>query len=399
MAYRVVMPRLSDTMEEGKILRWIKKEGERVEIGDVIAEIATDKADVELEAYASGVLRKILAQEGETIPIGTLIAIIAEEDENITELEEEARKKPPKVEAIEERVEEEMPVKEEIPERIKASPLAMRLAMEKGIDISKVKGTGPSGRITERDVKTYLAGIALPTEIKLVPPTEEPYVEEELSLMRKTIARKMTQSKGPLPHFYLTSEINMDKAIELRDYLNSLEEEVKISFNDMIVKATANALKKYPQINASFAGDKIRYYRGINIGVAVALEEGLVTPVIKACDIKGLGRIAGEIKNLTEKAKNRKLKPEEYADATFTVSNLGMYAVENFSAIINPPEGAILSVGTISKKPVVVEDKVAIGHRLKVTLSCDHRIIDGATGAKFLQELKRILENPILLTL
>jgi len=399
MAYRVVMPKLSDTMEEGKILRWIKKEGDRVEVGDALVEIATDKADIEVEAYASGMLRKIVIPEGKTVAVGTLIAIIAEEDEDITGLEKEiAREGFHRAEKVEEEPYER--IEQETSARIKASPLAMRLAKEKGIDISKVKGTGPFGRIVQRDIEAYLAGAeAASVEMEPIFHAEEPYLEEELTLMRKTIARKMAQSKSTIPHFYLTSEIDMDKAVELRDYLNSLGGEIKISFTDMIVKAVAKALKRYPRLNASFTTDKIKVHRGINIGVAVALEEGLITPVIRACDIKGLGQIAAEIRDLTEKARARKLMPEEYSGATFTVSNLGMYDVENFSAIINPPEGAILAVGAVSKKAIVTGDGVGIGYRMKVTLSCDHRIIDGATGAKFLQEFKRMLENPILLAI
>jgi pyruvate dehydrogenase E2 component (dihydrolipoamide acetyltransferase) len=484
MASKVTMPKLSDTMQEGVIVKWLKKEGDKVQSGDVIAEIETDKANLEMEAYASGVLRKIIKKEGESAPVGELIAIIAEPQEDISDLlpggegpktTKEAESPTPKrgvgevekpgemveteqekrtqVKEVEEFGEpetikegerekkrhlqvimkggrtdemeaakkpevqsaEELTEMEGAPEHIKASPMARRMAKNLGLDLSQIKGSGPLGRVIKRDIEMFMERAEkvpayeperpprlVPGKIEITPevpvaaaPAE--FEEKELSMMRKTIARRMAESKGPVPHFYITSEIDMGKAIEFRKLVNELEEDLKISFNDLIIKAVAKALMKYPQLNASFIGDKIRVYKGIHIGVAVALEDGLITPVIRNCEVKSLGQIAREAKDLAEKARSKKLKPEEYTGGTFTISNLGMYDVENFAAIINPPEGAILAVGSIQEKPVVVEGQIRIGHRMKVTLSCDHRVTDGATAAKFLQELKKILENPMTL--
>lgn len=477
------MPKLSDTMQEGVIVKWLKKEGDKVQSGDVIAEIETDKANLEMEAYASGILKKILKKEGESAPVGELIAIIAEPHEDISSLlpggegQKEAGKaesptprrgageieKP--AEVVETRQEKRTQVKEaeefeepekikegerekkrhlevmkggrademeaakkpevgsaeeltemeEEPEHVKASPMARRMAKNLGLDLSQIKGSGPLGRVIKRDIEMFMERAEkipsyeperpprwVPGKIEVTPevpvaPAPAEFEEKELTMMRKTIARRMAESKGPVPHFYITSEIDMGKAMEFRKLVNELEEDLKISFNDLIIKAVAKALMKYPQLNASFAGDKIRVYKGIHIGVAVALEDGLITPVIRNCEVKSLGQIAREAKDLAEKARSKKLKPEEYTGSTFTISNLGMYDVENFAAIINPPEGAILAVGSIQEKPVVVEGQIRVGHRMKVTLSCDHRVTDGATAAKFLQELKKILENPMTL--
>ncbi len=467
-------------MQEGVIVKWLKKEGDKVQSGDVIAEIETDKANLEMEAYASGVLKKIIKKEGESAPVGELIAIIAEPNEDISSLlpggegQKEAESPTPRrgAEEIEKPTEvvetgqerrtqvkeaeefgepekikegerekkrylqvmkggrtdemeaakkpevssaEELTEMEEEPEHIKASPMARRMAKNLGLDLSQIRGSGPLGRVIKRDIEMFMERAAkvpsyeperpprvIPGKIEVTPevpvaavPVE--FEEKELSMMRKTIARRMAESKGPVPHFYITSEIDMGKAIEFRKLVNELEEDLKISFNDLIIKAVAKALMKYPQLNVSFTGDKIRVYKGIHIGVAVALEDGLITPVIRNCEVKSLGQIAREAKDLAEKARSKKLKPEEYTGSTFTISNLGMYDVENFAAIINPPEGAILAVGSIQEKPVVVEGQIRVGHRMKVTLSCDHRVTDGATAAKFLQELKKILENPMTL--
>lgn len=415
MAFQVVMPRLSDTMEEGKILKWLKREGESIEGGDMLALIETDKADVEMEAFGSGILKKVLAQEGEKYPVGRLLAIIADANEDISSLladldgkveETPSPGAPQKPQNEKETV--ELPVDEmsaEEAERIKASPLARRLAREAGLDLSRLQGSGPGGRIIKKDVEDTLEQKKAGLPAREMPPLEakppvvpsEEYEERDLSPMRKAIARRMVQSKAPVPHFYLTLTIDMDRARQLRADFNALDPNGMISFTDMIVKASALALQQHSHLNASFMEDRVRLYRRIHIGVAVALEEGLVSAVVRDCDRKGLGQIAREIRDLAERARARKLKLDELSGSTFTVSNLGMFGIEEFSAVITPPEGCALAVGAILPQPVAKEGDVAVAHRMKVTLSCDHRIIDGAEGARFLQTLKRILENPILL--
>ena len=445
MAFKVLMPRLSDTMEEGKIIKWEKKEGDRVEKGDVLAEVETDKANLEMEAYSSGILRKIILKEGVSAPVGDLIAIIGEKDEDISDIVKEGKEKPakeeekkeepkekesekaeaapkPTEEEKKEEEKEEMKEKEKKEEpkkegkketkelveeekgekekskkeerkRIFISPLAKKIAEEGGLDISIIEGSGPEGRIIKKDV---LSTISKAKEIKPeIKEKIEEYREEPLSTIRKTIAKRLTLSKGPVPHFYVTAEIDMERAIYFRNSLKTLKKEIPVSFNDILIKASAIALEKFPQINASYRTDKIIYYNVIHIGIAVAIEDGLITPVIRNVEKKTLFEIAKESKELIEKAKEKKLKPEEYTGATFTISNMGMYDVENFSAIINPPEGAILAVGSIIKRPVVIEDKIEIRNRMKVTISCDHRIVDGVVAAQFLQELKIDLEKPI----
>ncbi|MGQ9629220.1 MAG: pyruvate dehydrogenase complex dihydrolipoamide acetyltransferase [bacterium] len=406
MASKVVIPRLSDTMQEGTILKWLKREGERVEAGEAIAEVETDKAVMEMEAYASGSLLKILVGEGKSAPVGGTVAIVGEEGEDISailrELEGAAPPSRPKEEIapIEAEVAEAPPQlgkERPVPSgRLRASPLARTMAKTEGIDLSQVRGSGPRGRVIKRDVEAYIASRAE----KRPPAVAQAAIEAEyesipLSGMRKTIARRLTESKGPIPHFYITIDVNMGPAMELRNSLNNLADDIKITFNDIIVKASASALTKYPAVNAAFAGDSIRIYKHAHIGIAVAVEDGLITPVIRDCDGKSLGQIAREARDLVERARERRLLPEEFTGATFTVSNLGMFDVENFAAIINPPEGAILAVGAIRKVPVVVDDRLEVGHRMKVTISCDHRAIDGATAAQFLNELKRILESPL----
>lgn len=412
MAFQVVMPKLSDTMEEGRVLKWLKREGEFVEGGEMLALIETDKADVEMEAFGSGILKVILAEEGARCPVGKLIAVIADPDEDISSLLAAAEKKvaevhpPEAAPREEERV--ELPEKPSIEaeELIKASPMARKLAREAGIDLDPIRGTGPGGRITRKDVEVFLEQRKARPPVLERPPVEvrfpaipsEEYEERELSPMRKAIARRMVQSKAPIPHFYLTLAIDMERAREMREALNrALGPEARVSFTDMVVKAAALALTRHPQLNSSFQEDRVRTHRRIHIGVAVALEEGLVSAVVRDCDRKGLGQIAREVKELAERARARKLRPDELSGSTFTVSNLGMYEVEEFSAVITPPEGSILAVGAILPQPVVKGGEVTAAHKMKVTLSCDHRIIDGAEGARFLQDLKRTLENPILL--
>lgn len=401
MATKVRMPKLSDTMEEGVILRWTRKEGEEVAPGQIIAEVETEKAIMEVEANEKGILRKILVPEGETALVGAPIAIISEPDKDIEAL-------PLEVEgtsfvAPEPKEVEEMEASEATPPRvpgvrIKASPLSRRIATDQGIDLSQVQGTGPMGRIIKRDIEAYaaqarIAGVTLTP--KATPPSEANYEEISLSKMRKAIARKMAESKGTTPHVYLTAEIDMKKAMELRSSLNQLREDVKITFNDLIIKATALALTKVPEVNAAFVGKGIRLYKRVHIGVAVAVEDGVVTPVIRDCDKKGLGQISKEAKEQAARAREGKLQPEAYTCATFTVTNLGMYGVESFSVPIHPSEGAVLAVGAIISKPVVREDQIVIRPRMQVTLSCDQRAIDGTAGARFLTELRQILENPL----
>ena len=413
MASNVVMPKLSDTMESGVILKWIKKEGDAVEPGDILAEVSTDKADMEMEAYVGGVLKKILISEGKTAKVGEVLAIIGAEGEVISEAAASiAAAEPIKVErgpaqlpepagaALKEAA--ESPREGAGVGSMKASPVARKMAADKGIDLARIRGSGPGGRIIEKDVEEAAAqkpAVKVVPTVGAAPAAPGAYREEDMSLMRKTIARRMTESKTTVPHFYLTMEIDMEDAVHFRKSLNELHPESKVSFNDMVVRAVALALRKHPRVNASFRGEKIRWNEVIDVGVAVALEDGLITPIIRQCDTKDLTAIAGEMQTLAEKARRKRLKPEEYQGGTFTVSNLGMYEVEEFSAIINPPEGAILAVGAVTLKPVVWEAQIAARHRMKLTLSCDHRVVDGASGALFLQEMKKLLENPVSLLL
>ncbi|MFN3477172.1 MAG: dihydrolipoamide acetyltransferase family protein [Candidatus Methylomirabilales bacterium] len=385
MTTEVVMPKMGYDMTEGKILRWRKQEGEEVKRGEVIAEIETGKVDIEVEAFSSGILKRILAREGEVVPVGQVIALIAAPGEAAPEI------KAPAVEAA---------------ERILASPLARKLAEEHGIDLRLVKGTGPGGRITKEDIEAYLkAREAVPTVPKpeVVAPVEVApeveYEERPLSRMRQTIARRMAESKRTIPHFEITVDIDMAEALKLRKALNEVLEGVKITVTDLIVKAAALALKKHPELNSSYAGDKARLYKRINIGIAVALEEGLVTPVVTDCDKKPLQEIAREAHEKAERARAGKLKPEDVVQGTFTVSNLGMFDVEEFTAIINPPEAAILAVGGVEKRPVVKEGEIVISDRMKVTLGIDHRVVDGAQAARFLQTFKQLMEQPLQLLL
>ncbi|MBI4427665.1 MAG: 2-oxo acid dehydrogenase subunit E2 [Ignavibacteriales bacterium] len=410
MAVAVKMPKLSDTMTEGVILKWLKKEGEKVNQGDIIVEIESDKADMELEAFDTGTLRKIVVPEGGKAPIGTLIAVIGEPEEDISSLlsaaqsvrveghseqKEKAPTTPVVQAAVEPTVATSPPKSEPTDGRTKASPLAKRLASEHKLSIQTIPGSGPQGRVIKRDIEAALSGkISLAPSAKPVAPgTAEEIV---LSPIRKTIAKRMTESKQSAPHFYVTVEADMDAAIAFRTQLNNVFD-AKISFTDIIVKACASALMLHPQVNGTFLGDKMRQHHYAHIGVAVALEDGLVTPILRNCEQKGIGRINQELRDLVERARNRKLKPDEYQGATFTISNLGMFGVEDFVAIINPPEGAILAVGAILEKPVVKNGHIVAGHTMRATLSSDHRIIDGAIAARFLQDLKKMLENPAAL--
>jgi pyruvate dehydrogenase E2 component (dihydrolipoamide acetyltransferase) len=389
MISRVVMPKLTDTMEEGVLVAWKKHEGDRVEAGEVIAEIETDKAVMDLEAFASGILQKIVVREGETVPSGTLLGVIAEADEDITPA---LTDRMPSVPLPGSGVKPTVPPAGAPPAgaslaegaRPIASPRAKALAAERGIDLSTIAGTGPGGLIVEEDVLTAQAA---------VPPTMPPGTDRPLSQMRKAIARTMVQSKAPVPHFYLTTEIDMEQAEQFRNQFTESRQSHP-SITDLLIKATALALTRHPDVNVSYAGDVIRRHDRIDIGVAVGMEDGLITPVIRDCGAKSLEAIAGESRGLIEKAKQKRLQPSEYTGATFTISNLGMFDVENFIAVLVPPQAASLAVGAIRPVPVVKDGVVGVGQRMKVTLSCDHRALDGLVGAVFLKELKRILEHP-----
>ncbi len=425
MAEVIRMPRMSDTMEEGNIVGWLKKVGDAVEPGDILAEVETDKATMELESYHEGVLLYIGIKEG-PVPVNGILAVIGEEGEDYKAALEAAERET-SGETEQKEAAAETPKEETIPvaavavsvsvpvsteeKRLKASPLAKRMASDAGLDISKVSGSGDNGRIIKRDIESLLQSPPA-TEVSVPAATQESvqpvvpafnfngsqdsFEDIPLSQMRKTIARRLGESKFSAPHFYLTVEINMDKAITARTEINELSP-VRISFNDIIIKASAVALRQHPAVNSSWLGDKIRHNGDINIGVAVAVDEGLLVPVIRHADMKSLSQIKTEVKVLAEKAKNRKLQPDEMQGNTFTISNLGMFDIEEFTAIINTPDSCILAVGTIAEKPIVKNGELAIGNMMKVTLSCDHRVVDGAKGAQFLQTLKGILEAPIRL--
>ncbi len=416
MPSQVIMPKLSDAMTEGRVIQWLKKEGDRVQGGDVVASIETDKAEIELEAFGSGVLRKILVGDGQTVPVGQLIGVIAEPDEDISSLEHAAPAGPAAAAAAPAAAKAEpKPASPAPPEAaapagpvappaetgwVPASPIARRMAREAGIDLAQVKGSGPGGRILERDVEAYVATQAQRRGGAEVPAGEREFEDKELSTIRKTIAARMTQSKAPIPHFTVTVEVDMGAAWELRKSLNAIEaQSEKLSLNDIIIKATALALQRHPAINATYLNGQVRLFKRVHMGVAVALEDGLIVPVIRDCDRKSLGEIAREARSLIERARSKKLRPEEYSGGTFALSNLGMYDVVEFTAVIDPAHGAILAVGTIEDKPVVMNGQVTVRQRMRLTGAFDHRIIDGAMGAKFLQELKRILENPVQLLL
>jgi pyruvate dehydrogenase E2 component (dihydrolipoamide acetyltransferase) len=433
MATKVIMPKLSPTMEEGQISRWLKKEGDKVSMGEPLAEIDTDKATMEMQALANGVLRKILINEGQSAPLGQTIAVIGEPNEDIASLVSEAP-----APAKQEQVQKEKPAPPPPPPQAKAaaaassapaprgvdngqpqavasdsarrivSPLAARMAAEAGIDLRSLQGSGPGGRIIKRDIEAAIsqpqaAPAAAPSYPRAVEPGQIPqigasaYRDEPASEIRKVIAKRLVTSLGPVPHFFLTTEIEMDRAAEMRRGINALDPDLKISINDVIIKVAAAALMQHPEVNASFQDKFVRYYEHVDMGVAVAIEDGLITPVLRAADQKPLSQIAAEVRELAERARSRKLKPEEYTGATFSISNLGMFGIDEFTAVINPPEGGILAVGAMSPKPVVRDNQIVIRQMMRVTMSCDHRVVDGATGAKFLQTFKKILENPLYL--
>ena len=416
MAEIIRMPKMSDTMEEGVIASWLKKVGDEIKSGDILAEVETDKATMELESYDDGVLLHIGVKDGDSVPVDGVIAIIGEKGEDVDEIlkdiENDTSSGDNSEEVNETPIEKEIEVKVETPapapeeknissndERIKASPLAKKLADEKGIDLSNISGSGDGGRIIRKDIEEY-KGIPAKTaevqkEIKLPQiHSEESFEEIPVTQMRKTISKRLAESKFSAPHFYLTMEIDMDNCIEGRKKINE-SSEVKISFNDIILKACAVALRKHPIVNSSYLTDKIRINHHVHIGVAVAVDEGLLVPVIRFADNKSLSHISAEVKSLAKRAKDKQLQPSDWEGNTFTISNLGMFGISEFTAIINPNDSCILAVGGIKSTPVVKNGEIVPGNIMKLTLSCDHRLVDGATGAAFLQTLKELIEDPI----
>jgi pyruvate dehydrogenase E2 component (dihydrolipoamide acetyltransferase) len=461
MITKVVLAKLSPTMEEGTIVKWNKNEGDAVKVGDVLAEIETDKANMEMEALGDGVLRKILVPAGGKAPVGALIGVIASADEDISAMLREApgdastpstaqpasatptqpttqaqadvpaTGAPPPAAAAPPQSPAPQPTPPPGPApappsgeaaaapaqpaareggRVKSSPLARAMAAQRNVPLASVPGSGPGGRIVKRDIEGYLASPpsaraaagpaearpATPRRPAIPVPSVEPGTAIPLTSMRRTIAKRLVESKFSAPHFYVSVEIDMDAAVALREEMQRAED-VKVSYNDLVVKACAKALTRFPVVNATWTGEAIQTHAEVHVGIAVSLPEGLITPVVRDADRKSLVAISQEIKDLAARAREKKLKPDEFAGSTFTVSNLGMFDVTEFTAIINPPESAILAVGAVRKVPVVVEDELTIGHRMKVTLSCDHRVVDGALGAQFLAEVRRLLENPISL--
>ena len=416
MAEVIYMPKLSDTMSEGVVAEWHKKVGDTVKNGELLAEIETDKATMEFESFYDGVLLHIGVAKGETAPVNSLLAIIGAKGEDVKALISEAPSADKPADKSAEKVIEEKAVVEAAPKsvvaatpqpapvlsnssngRVLASPLAKKLAEEKGIEISFVNGTGEGGRITKRDVEHYVpytGSTSNNSSNNSVSSNTESYIDEPISQMRKTIARRLAESKFTAPHFYLTVSLDMDNAIAARKSLNS-EEGVKVSFNDMVIKAVAMALKKHPNVNSSWLGEVIRRNAHVHIGVAVAVEDGLLVPVVRFADSKGFTAIGAEVRDLAQRAKDKKLQPSDWEGNTFTISNLGMFGIEEFTAIVNPPDSCIMAVGGISQVPVVKNGQVVPGNIMKVTLSCDHRVVDGATGASFLKTFKQYMENPV----
>lgn len=410
----VTMPRLSDTMEEGTVATWLKKVGDKVEEGDILAEIETDKATMEFESFQSGTLLEIGLKEGESAKVDALLAIIGpagtdisgvannfkssvspknEEAAPKTETKIEAPKTEPVV-AAETKTITPKPTPVNANGRIFVSPLAKKLAEEKGINITNVKGSGEHGRIVKRDIENYTPAASGTSVGKFVPAGQEDYEDVPNSQMRKAIAKALTNSKFTAPHYYLSVEFDMENAIAFRTQFNTIPD-TKISYNDMIVKACALALKQHPQVNSQWFADKMRLNNHVHIGVAVAVPDGLVVPVVKFANEQNLPQIGAAVKDLAGKARNKKLTPAEMEGSTFTVSNLGMFGIDTFTSIINQPNSAILSVGNIVEKPVVKNGQIVVGNTMKLSLACDHRTVDGATGAQFLQTLKGYIENPV----
>ncbi len=426
MAEIVRMPKMSDTMTEGVLVKWHKKVGDKVKIGELMAEIETDKATMEFESYFDGVLLNIGIEEGKAAPVDSILAVIGKEGEDFKAqlAAEQAKAVAPIAEVaaavptpapIASKVAAEpisttvaVPVKSEprvadvttpvnTDDRVKVSPLAKKIAQEKGVDLGMLKGSGDHGRIVKRDIDWFKQGAFVqPATLATGAITSESFEEVGVSQMRKTIAKRLSESMFTAPHFYLTMDIDMDDVIHARESINQINS-VKISFNDFVVKAVASSLRQHPAVNSSWLGDRIRTNHHINIGIAVAVEDGLLVPVVRYADTKTLSQIATEVKAYAQKAKDKKLQPQDWEGNTFTISNLGMFNIEEFTAIINTPDACILAVGAIKQIPVVKNGMVQPGNVMKVTLSCDHRVVDGVVGAKFLNTFKALLENPIVL--
>jgi len=406
----ITMPRLSDTMTEGTVASWLKKVGEKIDEGDILAEIETDKATMEFESFHQGTLLYVGIKEGETAPVDSILAIIGEKGTDVTNVIASLKNKAispdktadvkPNTAAPAVKIDETKATvitqksTTNANGRIVASPLAKKLANEKNIDLQHISGTGEGGRIIKRDIENYTPGAGVHTNLPFVPKSQESYEEVANSQMRKVIARRLGESKFNAPHYYLNVEFNMDNAVAFRTQYNSIPD-TKISFNDMIVKATALALKLHPQVNSQWFDDRIRKNYHVHIGVAVAVDEGLLVPVLKFADEQSLTQIGSQVKDYAGRARNKKLAPDEMEGSTFTISNLGMFGITDFTSIINQPNSAILSVGAIVEKPIVKEGQIIVGNTMKLTLACDHRSVDGATAALFLQTLKGFIENPV----
>ncbi len=412
MVTKVHMEALSPTMEEGQLVRWLKSEGEEVSSGDILAEIETDKATMELVARGDGILRKIFLDAGGVSAVGSVIAVIASADEDISGIEEGSdgngtQQALPEESSAETTQEPEVATTSEISAgtqgtgSVKASPLARRLATEMGVDLLTIKGSGPGGRVVKRDLEGAKTAGSTGAATTTWTPEENEYEDVPTSQMRKSIAKRLVTSIGPVPTFYLTVEVDMNRVIEARESMNSMLEEdgYRISVNDIVLKAVAAALRQHPNCNAQWHDNFVRRFNAVHLGVAVAIDEGLITPVIRNAHAKGIMQIASEVRELAGRARTKKLMPDEYTGSTFSVSNLGMFGIQEFTAIINPPEAGILAVGGIEETPVVVNGEVKICPRMRITMSCDHRVIDGAQGARFLATLKSMLEEPTAILL
>jgi len=409
MATKIVMEALSPTMEEGRLIEWKKQEGEPVAVGEVLAEVETDKAVMELVARSAGTLLKQLVGAGATVPVSSAVGWIGQPGESVdggTTASPVTGQRPtgpvPPASAPAPAQPSSRPAAEPSG-RVKASPLAKKIAGERGVDLGAVSGSGPEGRIVKRDLeavsgeRSVVSGTIAPPLTSHISPLTG-FTDTPLTQIRKTIAKRLAQSIGPIPTFYLTAEVDMERVAEAREALNAAAgDQGKVSFNDIVLKAVATALRQHPACNAWWQDDHIRYWDAVHIGMAVAVEDGLITPVVRDAQNKSLRQISAETRDLAGRARERKLRPEEYTGSTFSVSNLGMFDIEHFTAIINPPEAGILAVGSIAQVPAVVNGQVQVRRRMRMTMSCDHRVIDGATGAKFLKTLKLLLENPLAL--
>jgi pyruvate dehydrogenase E2 component (dihydrolipoamide acetyltransferase) len=437
MATKVFMEALSPTMEEGRLVKWLKNEGDAIKNGDTLAEVETDKAIMELVARGDGVLRKRLINEGDAKPVGTLIGVIATADENIDALvagggggaapaAEKPAAAPAPQASSQSQGESSTPAPGKAAQapaaapqaapaqqpaqaqhfgsnggQVRSSPLARRMASEKGVDLSQIQGSGPGGRIIKRDLESAQAGAGAgqsrPSPVAQRPSREGDFHDVPLTQIRKTIAKRLSESIGPIPTFYLTAEFDLTRVTEMRQAMVEMGDEFKVSINDILVKAVATALAQHPEVNSHWLGDKIRQHNRVHVGMAVATNDGLIVPVIFDADQKRMSEISAEARELAKKARERKLKPEEYTGSTFSISNLGMFGIDQFTAIINPPEVAILAIGTATDKVVAGKDGFEVRKHLRVTMSCDHRAVDGAVGAAFLQTLRRLIENPLML--